>query len=75
MYEEIQDWYIETYLMPAIRKAGAIITDEGGITSHASIVSRELNIPCVMSTRIGTEILRTGDEVEVDANNGVVRIL
>ncbi len=60
-------------LMPAIRKAGAIITDEGGITCHAAIVSRELNIPCVIGTKIATKALKDGDLVEVDATKGLVR--
>lgn len=57
------------------RKAVAIITDEGSITSHAAIISRELGIPCVIGTRHATQILKTGDWVEVDANKGVVRII
>lgn len=59
-------------------KAAAIITDEGGITSHAAVVSRELNVPCIIGTHIATKILKTGDKVEVDATNdreGVVRII
>ncbi len=63
------------FFMPAIRKAGAIVTDEGGITSHAAIVARELKKPCVIGTRIATEVLKDGDLVEVDADNGVVKIL
>lgn len=59
----------------AMRKASAILTDEGGMTCHAAIVSRELKIPCLVSTKIATKILKDGDLVEVDANKGVVRIL
>ena len=59
----------------ACKKAGAIITDEGGITSHAALVSRELNIPCVIGTKIATQVLKDGDLVEVDANKGVVKII
>jgi phosphohistidine swiveling domain-containing protein len=58
---------------PAIKKAAAIVTDEGGITSHAAIVSRELTKPCVIGAKFATEILKTGDLVEVDANHGIVR--
>ena len=54
-------------------KALAIVTDEGGITSHASIISREFNIPCVVGTSNATKLLRTGDFVEVDAALGSVR--
>ncbi len=59
----------------ACRKAAAIITDEGGITSHAAIISRELKIPCVIATKIATRLLKTGDMVEVDADKGVIKIL
>ena len=55
--------------------AAGIITNEGGITSHAAIVSRELGIPCIIGTKIATKVLKDGDLVEVDADNGVVRIL
>jgi pyruvate,water dikinase len=58
-----------------MRKAGAIITDIGGITSHAAIVSREMKKPCIIATKIATQVLKDGDLVEVDADNGVVRIL
>ena len=61
--------------MPVIKKAKAIITDEGGITCHAAIVSRELNIPCIIGTKIATKVLRDGNLVEVDAKNGIVKIL
>ena len=59
----------------AMKKAAAIITDEGGITSHAAITSRELNIPCIIGTKSATKILKDGDLVEVDANHGIVKIL
>jgi len=61
--------------MPAILKAKAIITNEGGITCHAAIVSRELKIPCVVGTKIATQVLKTGDWVEVDAEKGIVKII
>ncbi len=56
-------------------KAAAIVTDEGGITSHAAIISRELNIPCLVGTQFATKVLKDGDLVEVDADNGIVRKL
>lgn len=70
-------------LMPACRKAAAIVTDQGGLLSHAAIVSRELNIPCIVGTKHATALLKNGDEVEVDAlrraqgkeGAGVVKIL
>jgi phosphohistidine swiveling domain-containing protein len=61
--------------VPAMKKAGAIITDEGGITCHGAIIAREFKKPCIVGTRIATQILKDGDFVEVDANNGIVRIL
>ena len=59
--------------VPAMRKAAAIVTDEGGITCHAAIVSRELGKPCLTSTKIASEALKDDDLVEVDANQGVVK--
>lgn len=58
----------------ACRKAAAIVTDEGGVICHAAIISRELNIPCIVGANIATQVLKDGDEVEVDANEGIVRI-
>lgn len=58
-----------------MKKAAAIITDEGGITSHAAIVSRELGIPCIIGTKIATQIFKDGDQLEVNANHGWVRRL
>jgi len=62
------------YIM-GIKQASAIITDEGGITCHAAIISRELGIPCVIGTKIATKILKDGDIVEVNANHGVITII
>ena len=59
----------------AMKIAGGFVTDEGGITCHASIVARELGVPCIIGTKIATQVLKDGDEVEVDANEGVVRIV
>jgi len=61
--------------MPALKKAAAIITDEGGITCHAAIVARELNIPAVIGTKFATKVLKDGMLVEVRANHGIVKIL
>ncbi len=55
--------------------AGAIVTNEGGITSHGVVVAREFGIPCIVATRIGTKIFKTGDIVEVDANKGTVTLI
>jgi pyruvate,water dikinase len=62
-------------IVPAMKKAGAILTDEGGLTCHAAIVSRELKVPCVVGLKIVTDTLTNGDEVEVDAVRGIVNIL
>ncbi|MCX6745156.1 MAG: PEP-utilizing enzyme [Candidatus Parcubacteria bacterium] len=61
--------------LPAIKKASAMVTDEGGITCHAAIVARELKKPCIIGTKIATRLLKDGDLVEVDADNGIVKIL
>jgi pyruvate,water dikinase len=61
--------------VPLMKKASAIVTAEGGITCHAAIVSRELGIPCVIGTKNATKVLKTGDEIEVDAEKGIVKIL
>ena len=62
-------------LIIAMKKSAAFVTDRGGITSHAAIVSRELKKPCVVGTGIATKVLKDGDLVEVDAVNGVVKKL
>lgn len=59
--------------VPLMEKASAIITEEGGITCHASIISRELKIPCIVGVQNATTFLKDNDLVEVDADNGVVR--
>lgn len=61
--------------VPLMKKAGAVITDRGGILSHASIVSRELGVPCIIGTKNATKILHDGQLVEVEANSGIVRLL
>ena len=61
--------------MPAIRKAKALATDEGGITGHAAIVSRELGKPCVIGLHHITKVVKTGDLIELDGDNGIIRII
>jgi len=61
-------------LLMACKKASAIITNQGGMMSHAAIVSRELNIPCIVGLRIATDRIKDGDIIEVDADNGIVII-
>ena len=62
-------------LMPVIKKAAAIVTDTGGITCHAAIVSRELRIACVIGTKIATKVLHDGDVIDVDATHGKITII
>ncbi|MDO8581302.1 MAG: PEP-utilizing enzyme, partial [bacterium] len=54
-------------------KAGAIVTDAGGILSHAAITARELKKPCVIGTKIATKVFKDGDRVEVDAERGIIK--
>lgn len=61
--------------LPAMKLAGAFVTDEGGITCHAAIVAREMKKPCIIGTKIATQVLKDGDLVEVDAERGIVKIL
>ncbi len=61
--------------VPAMRRAGAIITEFGGITSHAAVVSREFGIACIVGVQKITKILKTGDHVEVDATRGIIKKL
>ncbi len=63
-----------TYL-EAIKKAAALVTDEGGVTCHAAIIAREMKKPCIIGTKIATQVLCNGDLVEVDATAGSVRRL
>jgi len=58
--------------VPAMKKASAIVTDEGGATSHAAIVSRELGIPCVVGTKEATKKLKDGFVVTVDGSRGEI---
>lgn len=58
--------------VPLMGKCSAIVTNEGGILSHAAILSREFNKPCIIGTRIATTVLNDGDLIEVDAFNGIV---
>ncbi len=62
-------------IVPAMKKAAAIVTEQGGVTSHAAIVSRELGTPCVIGTKIATKVFKDGDLVEVDAVKGIVKLI
>jgi pyruvate,water dikinase len=59
-------------MVPAMKRANGIITDEGGVTCHAAIVSRELGIPCVVGTGDATSILPENSQVTLDGNKGMV---
>ena len=61
--------------LPAMKRAAAIVTDEGGVTCHAAILSRELGIPCIIGTKIATKVLKDGQLVEVNANHSWVKII
>ncbi len=58
-----------------MKKAAAIVTNQGGITSHAAVISRELGIPCIINTKKATRAFKNGDFIEVDANTGMVKKL
>lgn len=58
--------------LPLMQKAAAIVTDLGGVLSHAAIISRELGKPCITNTKRATQVLKTGDLIEVDADLGVI---
>lgn len=60
-------------LVPAMKRASAIITDQGGLTCHAAIVSRELGVPCIVGAKNASQLLHDGDLVEVDASKGIVK--
>ncbi|MSU74953.1 MAG: hypothetical protein EXS55_00325 [Candidatus Magasanikbacteria bacterium] len=59
--------------VPAMKKAAAIVTNEGGVLCHAAIMARELKVPCVIATERATTVFKNGDQVIVDATNGVVK--
>src|SRR3989338_1468996 len=60
-------------IVPYLKNIKAIVTEEGGILSHASVISREMKIPCVIGTKIATKAFKDGDIVEVDAEKGIVK--
>jgi len=57
-----------------MKKAKAIITDEGGILCHAAIVARELKIPCIIATKISTRAIKTGDKLKIDATKAKIKV-
>lgn len=61
--------------VPAMKIASGIITNEGGVLCHAAIMSREFHKPCIIGTKIATDVIKTGQKIILDADKGVVRIL
>jgi pyruvate,water dikinase len=60
-------------MVPAMKRAAGIVTDEGGMTSHAAIISRELGVPAVVGTTNGTRVLEDGQSITIDGDKGTVR--
>jgi phosphoenolpyruvate synthase/pyruvate phosphate dikinase len=58
--------------VPLMRKASALVTDHGGVMSHAAIVAREFNLPCIVGTKTATKTLKTGDKVILDMLRGEI---
>lgn len=58
--------------VPLMRKAKALVTDHGGMMSHAAIVAREFNLPCIVGTKQATKVLKNGDKVVLDLVKGEV---
>ncbi len=61
--------------VPLMKKAGGIIANQGGLNSHAAIMSRELGVPCLVATYHATDIIKTGDLIELNANLGIVKVI
>lgn len=61
--------------VPAMERASAIITEQGGLTSHAAIISREMNTPCIIGVKGATSIIKNNDLIVVDAENGIIKKL
>ena len=61
--------------IPLAKLASAIVTNEGGVTSHAAVISRELGIPCIVGTKIATQVINNGDLIELDTDKGIVKII
>lgn len=56
-----------------LKKAGAIVTNEGGMICHAANIAREMKTPCIVATKFATKFIKSGDIIEVDANKGIVK--
>jgi rifampicin phosphotransferase len=64
---------IQLNVMDLVQRAGGLVTDEGGMLSHAAILAREMGIPCIVGTQRATQVLRDGDHVRIDTRDGSVR--
>lgn len=64
-----------TSFLPAMKRAAAFVTDEGGVTCHAAIMAREMKKPCVVGTKIASKILKNGMNIDVDADSGLIKII
>lgn len=61
--------------VPVLRKVKGMVTEEGGILSHAAVISRELHIPAVIGTKVATQVIRDGDMIQIDSTKGQVTVL
>jgi pyruvate,water dikinase len=61
--------------LPVMKRAIALVSERGGMICHAASIAREMQVPCVVGVKDATKLLHDGDEVEVDADHGVVRII
>lgn len=66
------NWDKNEYI-PILKTAKAVITDEGGVTSHVAIECRKYDIPCVVGTKVATKLLKDGDEIEIDTDSGIIK--
>ncbi len=73
------DIFVTTMTQPShaslVQRSAAVVADEGGVSSHASVIAREFNKPCIVGAKIATRVFKTGDLIEVDATQGIVRKL
>ena len=61
--------------VPAMKISAGIITNEGGVLCHAAIMSRELRRPCIIGTKVATDVINTGQMIELDADTGIIKLL
>lgn len=73
--EILVSYMTKPVFLPLMKMASGFITDEGGVMCHAAIVAREMKKPCVIGTKHATQIIQTGDEIELNADTGTIRIL